>query len=129
MTIASTIDAAPKPAKRKAAARKQSYARSRTGNGKCLLAGVDQRSLAYREYQDMVADLTSHMGGEPTAVQQAIVEEAAGLIVWCRQARTALLKGEEFNVATYTTGVNSLRRLLVDIETRAANARRDAEAG
>lgn len=90
--------------------------RSRVGNGKALLAGIDQRSLAYREYQDTVADLVSHMGGEPTPVQLAIIEEAAGLIVWCRQARVALLKGEgEFNVATYTTGVNSLRRLLVDI--------------
>lgn len=56
------------------------------------------------------------MGGEPTAVQLAIVEEAAGLIVWCRQARTALLKGNSgFDVGAYTTGVNSLRRLLCDL--------------
>jgi hypothetical protein len=89
--------------------------RSRVGNGRTLVAGVDQRSLPYREYQDTVADLVSHMGGYPTAVEQAIIEEAAGLIVWCRSARAALLKGEEFNVQTYTTGVNALRRLLADI--------------
>jgi hypothetical protein len=116
LAIASTIEAAPKGPKRPATATKKPYARSRVGNGKALLAGIDQRSLAYREYQDAVADLVTHMGGEPTAVELAIIEEAAGLIVWCRQARTALLKDDgEFNVGTYTTGVNSLRRLLADI--------------
>jgi hypothetical protein len=80
-----------------------------------LLAGIDQRSLPYREYQDTVADLVSHLGGEPTAVELAIVEEAAGLIVWCRSARAALLKGENFDVGQYTTATNALRRLLADI--------------
>jgi hypothetical protein len=89
--------------------------RSRVGNGRTLLAGVDQRSSPYREYQDTVSDLASHLGGDISAVQQAIVEEAAGLIVWCRSARSALLLGEEFDVKAYTTGVNALRRLLVDI--------------
>ena len=84
-----------KPAKRQAAVRKQHFARSRVGNGKALLAGIDQRSLPYREYQDTVADLVVHMGGEPSAVEQAIIEEAAGLIVWCRSARVALLQGRE----------------------------------
>lgn len=116
MSIASTIEAEPKPNKRSAAARKQPFARSRVGNGKILLAGIDQRSLPYREYQDTVADLVHHLGGEPSAVEAAIAEEAAGLIVWCRLARTALLKGDSgFDVGAYTTGVNSLRRLLADI--------------
>lgn len=115
MTATSLTEAEPKPGKRAATARKQPFARSRVGNGKTLIADVDQRSLPYREYQDCVADLSSHMGGEPTAVEQAIIEEAAGLIVWCRSARAALLKGEPFDVSTYTTGVNALRRLLADI--------------
>ena len=51
------------------------------GNGKTLMAGVDQRSLPYREFQDTVADLTHHMGGAPTVTQQAMLEEAAGLVV------------------------------------------------
>ena len=104
-----------RPPRTPAALRKQCHARSRVGNGKALLAGIDQRSLPYREYQDTVADLVSHLGGEPTAVELAIAEEAAGLIVWCRSARSALLKGEKFDVAAYTTGVNALRRLLADI--------------
>lgn len=107
-------------AKRRAAVRKQPHARSRVGNGKTLLAGIDQRSLPYREYQDTVADLVHHMGNAPTATEQAMIEEAAGLIVWCRAARLAMLHGEKFEIGPYTTAVNSLRRLLCDLglETR-----------
>ena len=115
MTTTGITEATPKTDKNRAIAVKTPYMRSRFGNGKTLLAGVDQRSLPYREYQDTVADLVVHMGGNPTAVERALVEEAAGLIVWCRSARGALLTGEEFNVQTYTTGVNALRRLLADI--------------
>jgi hypothetical protein len=79
------------------------------------MAGIDQRSLPYREYQDSVADLVSHMGETPTAAQQALIEEASGLIVWCRQARHALLTGGKFDVSTYCTATNSLRRLLADL--------------
>jgi hypothetical protein len=104
-----------KTPERRAAVRKQPYARSRVGNGKALLAGIDQRSLAYREYQDTVADLVHHLGNLPTVTEQAMVEEAAGLIVWCRQERLKLLQGLKFEIGPYTTAVNSLRRLLVDL--------------
>ncbi|HEY6676326.1 MAG TPA: hypothetical protein VIZ87_06025 [Terrimicrobium sp.] len=80
-----------------------------------LLSGIDPHTLAYREYRDAVADLVEHLGSDPTAVQRAIIEEAAGLIVWCRNARLALLKGEDFDVGKYTTATNTLRRLLADI--------------
>jgi hypothetical protein len=115
MNNCSAATAEPKPRKRKASAQKQPFARSRVGNGKALLSGVDQRSLAYREFQDTVADLVSHMGGGPTDVQQAIIEEAAGLIVWQRSERVKLLTGETFNVGDYCKATNSLRRLLGDI--------------
>jgi hypothetical protein len=103
-----------RPAKRSTATHKPA-ARSRVGNGKALLAGIDQRSLPYREYQDAVADLVHHMGDYPTATEQAMIEEAAGLIVWCRAARLNMLHGEKFDIGPYTTAVNSLRRLLVDL--------------
>ena len=90
-------------------------ARSRVGNGKELLAGIDRRSLAYREYCDVVSDLVQHLGGEPTVAETAIAEEAAGLIVWCRRQRLVLLEGGDFDVAAYTTAVNSLRRLIADL--------------
>ena len=80
-----------------------------------LLSGIDTHSRLYLEYRDIVADLADHLGSAPTAVQRAIIEEASGLVIWCRKARLALLKGEEFNVGTYTTATNALRRLLGDI--------------
>ncbi len=115
LTTTSTAEAEPKATRRQAAARRQPYARSRVGNGKALIAGIDQRSLPYREYQDTVADLVHHLGNAPTAAEGALVEEVAGLIVWCRSARLALLQGQKFDVAPYCTAVNSLRRLLCDL--------------
>ena len=44
-----------------------------------------------------------------------MIEEAAGLAVWCRAERVKLLTGGEFQIGPYTTAVNSLRRLLVDL--------------
>jgi hypothetical protein len=64
MQNGSAATAEAQPPKHQASVRKQPFARSRVGNGKALLAGVDQRTLAYWEYQDMVTDLVSHMGGE-----------------------------------------------------------------
>ena len=36
-------------------------------------------------------------------------------MVWCRAARLAMLQGAKFEIGPYTTAVNSLRRLLVDL--------------
>jgi hypothetical protein len=115
--MSGSTEGEPKPAKGRSAARiKRPTFRSKTGNGKMLLAGIDQRTLPYREFQDIVADLTCHMGTDPSAVQQAMIEEAAGLILWCRQARRALLTGEgKFGIAEYCTAVNSLRRMMQDL--------------
>src|SRR5262245_11886951 len=46
--VSSTITAETTPTKRKAAGIRQPFARSRVGNGKDLIAGLDKRSLAYR---------------------------------------------------------------------------------
>jgi hypothetical protein len=111
----SEATSAPKAGKRDALTPKKPTARSRVGNGKALLSQVDLRGVAYREYCDVASDLASHMGGDVTAVEKALLEEAAGMIVWCRQARGALLRGEAFDVGEYAKAVNCLRRLLDDI--------------
>ena len=46
------------------------------------------------------------MGGSPTVTQQAMLEEAAGLVVWCRAQRVELLQGGKFDIGPYTTAVN-----------------------
>jgi hypothetical protein len=92
------------------------FARSRIGNGKALLHGINTHRREYREFRDIVAGLCEHMGTDPSVVERHLAEEAASLIYWCRRARLALLTGsEEFNVQMYTTASNSLRRLLADI--------------
>jgi len=103
------------PLKRSARAAKSPANRSRVGNGKSLMAGADLRSADYREYRDIVADLVSHLGGDPSATQSAIIEEAAGLVFWCRRARLALVNGAEFDIGPYATATNALRRLLTDL--------------
>jgi hypothetical protein len=115
MQQASSESVVAKSPKRLATAVKQPFARSRVGNGKALIAGLDHRSSDYREYQDIVADLAAHLGSDPSVVELAIAEEAGGLIFWCRRARAALLTGQEFNAPAYCTATNSLRRLLQDI--------------
>jgi hypothetical protein len=89
--------------------------RSRVGNGKELIAGADGNSAEYREYQDLVDDFTSHLGGNPTITQAALIEEAAGLIYWCRRERLKLLQGGEINTTVYCTATNTLRRYMADL--------------
>jgi hypothetical protein len=109
-------EATPKPAARRGIVRRSPFVRSRVGNGKALLAGIDTHSREYREYATIVSDLVEHLGSDPSVVEHALAEETASLIYWCRRARLALLTGsEEFNVQLYTTASNSLRRLLADI--------------
>lgn len=104
-----------KAGKRRALDPKMPRARSRVGNGKALLSKIDLRGVAYREFCDIASDLAAHMGGDVTVVEQAILEETAGMVVWCRGARAAMLRGEAFDVGEYAKAVNCLRRLLADI--------------
>jgi hypothetical protein len=78
---------APKPAKRDVLEPKKPTARSRVGNGKGLLSQVDLRGSTYREYCDVCADLAQHMGGadQVTAVERILIQEVAGMVVWCRR--------------------------------------------
>jgi hypothetical protein len=93
-------------------------ARSRVANGKTLINGADKRRAPYREYRDLVSDLADQIGGKPTPIEFAAIEEAAGLIVWCRRARLAMLEGSPPD--TYPTGVNTLKRLLDRLGLRGA---------
>src|SRR5262245_48194160 len=58
--------------------------RSAVANGTRLIAHADKNSAEYRQYRDIVLDLVGHLGGDATVTQRAVIEEAAGLIVWCR---------------------------------------------
>lgn len=89
--------------------------RSRIGNGKALLPDVDGRSAAMRRYKEILAQLTADMGGDPSEAQTMIARRAATLAVWCESAEADMARGAAFDIASFTTAANSLRRLLADL--------------
>lgn len=97
--------------------------RTRVGNGSIVLADVDQRSVLYRRYREILATLCADMGGDPSEAQEQIARRAAALAVWCEGADADAANGKPLDIATYTTASNSLRRLLCDLglERRARN--------
>ena len=69
------------PSRPKAIAKPE--ARSRVSNGKDLfLDGVDGRSAIARRYRDILAQLTSDIGGDPSEAQHIIIRRATQLAVW-----------------------------------------------
>jgi hypothetical protein len=60
----------------------------------------------------LILSSTWDLRRQPYSAQSS---KTAGLVVWCRRQRLALLQGGEFDVSKYTTATNALRRLLEDI--------------
>lgn len=90
--------------------------RSRVSNGSALFVeAVDGRSVLARRYRDVLAQLVSDLGGDPSEAQSIIARRAATLAVWCEQAEAAMAKGEALDIATFTTAANTLRRLVSDL--------------
>lgn len=89
--------------------------RSRVANGSAVLAGVDGRSVTYRRYRDILAQLVCDLGGEPSEAQLQIARRAASLSVWAEEQDAAAANGEALDIGAYTTASNSLRRLLADL--------------
>lgn len=112
MPRSTTRSATPKP-----------EARTRVGNGTVVLEGVDGRSVVFRRYREILAQLVADMGGDPSEAQQQIARRAASLAIWCEEQDTAAANGKPIDVAPYTTASNSLRRLLesLGLERRSRN--------
>ena len=92
--------------------------RSRLTNRRELFLGdVDGRSREARRFRDVYAALIAHMGGEDHASETKLhlAKRASALIVWAEVEEAKLATGEALDVQTYTTAVNALRRLLVDL--------------
>jgi hypothetical protein len=88
---------------------------TRKGNGAIVMAGVDGRTSQARRFKEVLSMLVQDMGGDPTEAQKAIAARAATLAVWCEQSEVAYAQGEGFDVASYTTASNAMRRLLTDL--------------
>jgi hypothetical protein len=93
-----------------------SRTRSRVSNGStAFLNDVDGRSALARRYRDILADLKTDLGGDPSTAKVMICRRAATLAVWCEQAEAKMAEGQPVNIAEFTTASNALRRLLADI--------------
>ena len=91
-------------------------ARSRVSNRKDLfLEGVHGRSVLARRYRDILAQLVSDLGGDPSEAQSIIARRATTLAVWCEQTEAKAAAGEALNVTEFTAATNALRRLLNDL--------------
>ena len=89
--------------------------RSRTGTGATVLDGLDMRTGGGRRYREVFVSLSMHLGGNPNAAEEAIMRRAAALCVWCERQEVDLAQGCDFDVSSFTTAANTLRRLLSDI--------------
>src|ERR1700694_3310961 len=95
--------------------------RSRISNGSAVLDNVDGRSAIARRYRDVLNELISDLGGDPSGAQSAIARRAAALCVVCEQAEAEMVAGGVLDLAEFPTAANSLRRLLsgLGLERRA----------
>jgi len=90
--------------------------RSRVSNGSAtFLDEVDGRSILARRYRDILRQLVSDIGGDPSEAQSIIAKRSATIAVWCELAEARLAKGEDLNIVEFTTATNALRRLLFDL--------------
>lgn len=83
-------------------------------NGSAVL-NADGRSATARRYRDVLNELISDLGGDPSGAQTAIARRASALCVVCEQAEAEMVAGGILDLAEFTTAANSLRRLLSDL--------------
>lgn len=99
--------------------------RSRVTNGSALfLGGVDGRSATARRFRDLIAAMTSDLGGADllSEGQRQLIRRAAALAVECERGEARMAGGKSFDLPAYIVGANALRRILVTLglERRAA---------
>jgi len=91
-------------------------ARSRVSNGSAtFLERADGRSRLARRYRDILGQIISDIGGDPSEAQSIIAKRSATIAVWCELAEARMAKGENLNITEFTTATNALRRLLADL--------------
>ena len=104
-----------------ATAARKPEARSRVSNGKTLfLPGTDGRSGPARRFRDIVAEITSDLGGDDclSEAQRQLIRRVAFLAVRCEQDESAMAAGEPSELGAYTTAANALRRIVATLGLR-----------
>ena len=79
------------------------------------LSDIDARTAAYRRFQELVSAYHADLGGDPTTAEEAIVQRAVSLQVWCEDAEAVYASTGKLDIGQFTTATNAMRRLLADI--------------
>ncbi|MFI4935204.1 MAG: hypothetical protein ACHP7N_11330 [Caulobacterales bacterium] len=104
------------PADRTITAARKPMARSRVGNGKVLVEGVDGRSAQARRLRDVIADLTADLGGDLGEAERLQVRAVAGLVVHGEHLTADMLNGRDVDSEQLTRVSNSAARLLAALK-------------
>lgn len=91
---------------------------TRVGNGSAILPGVDGRTAMGRRLREIVGALVSDLGGDDamTEAKLHIVRRVAVLAAQLETIEADAANGvRAFDIGSYSTGANTLRRLLADL--------------
>ena len=74
---------------------------------------VDKRGPVARRFKDLVALVTSDLGGptELSESQRQIIRRVASMSVWCESEEAKMADGDEIDIDRFQRTANSLRRL------------------
>ena len=74
---------------------------------------VDKRTPIARRFKDLVALVTSDLGGPDllSEAQRQIIRRIASLSVWCKSKEAVMADGAEIDILEFGRTANSLRRL------------------
>lgn len=92
----------------------------------CVLAKLDRRTREARLLQETRAALISHVGGQVSAIQAALIERAAWLTLRVAQLDAKIAAGDAFSDhdnRSYLAWSNSLSRTLRELGLRSAAPR------
>lgn len=104
--------------------KRPSQQRSRVANGSKLLPLTDGRSASARRFKDLIDDISADLGGRDmlSEGQRQLVRRVAMLSAESERQEAQWARGEtEFDIGSYATLVNALRRTLesIGLERRA----------
>ena len=103
--------------------------RTRVGTGAALfLEGVDGRSVIARRFRELLAQLVTDIGGDPSEAQIQIARRASALSVWAESCEAQLAAGREMDIARIYDCSEQLAPFVRELRHPATSARNCAFA-
>jgi hypothetical protein len=111
---------------RPAAATKPEF-RTRVGNGKALLLGVDQRTNGARRHREIVEAIERDLGPDLTEIERLRVMNCACWQLHAEELTARMVRGEAVDPEAVTRAVNGAARALAALQ-RGKAARKPARS-